>query len=77
MTQRSIEIVVGRLLTDEEFRDSFVEHPDRVIRMLLDSGMHLTLSEIGALMAMDRDVWRRGATEVDPRLQKVSLKKLQ
>ena len=74
MTQRSIEIVVGRLVTDEEFRDAFLSDPHQALALLLERGMHLNHAEIAALVAMDGAFWERVADEVDPRLQKASLK---
>ena len=73
MTQLSIEMVVGRLVTDEEFRRSFRADPQAAINTLLKGGMHLSRTEIAALMAMDSDVWARVSDLVDPRLQKADL----
>ena len=75
MTQRCIEIVVGRLVTDEEFRQTFLCDPHRALSELLERGAHLSHAEIvAALIATDRSLWDRIAEDVDPRLQKVSLK---
>ena len=73
MTQRSIEVVIGRLVTDEEFRATFVKDPQRVIEQLLERGIHLTPGEVTALMATDAGLWDRVADSVDPRLQKTDL----
>jgi len=74
VTQRSIEIVVGRLMTDEDFREMFLKEPIPALMQLLEHGLHLTHGEIAALVAMDVAFWRRVAEQVDPRLQKASLK---
>jgi len=74
VSQRSIEIVIGRLLTDEEFRESFIRDPERVLHDLSDTGIHLTRSEIAALVSMDAQLWNSGAERIDDRLQKASLK---
>ena len=74
MTQRCIEMVIGRLVTDEEFRQTFLDDPHRALGELLERGTHLTHAEIAALIATDADVWGRVAEQVDPRLQKVNLK---
>ena len=74
MTQRSIEIVIGRLLTDEDFRQTFLRHPQRALGDLLDRGTHLTHAEIAALVDIDASLWVRVADRIDPRLQKASLK---
>ena len=74
MTQRCIEMVIGRLVTDEEFRGTFLSDPHRALSDLLERGMHLTHAEIAALIATERAIWERVADEVDPRLQKINLK---
>ena len=74
MTQRCIEMVIGRLVTDEEFRETFVSDPHRALGELLERGTHLTHAEIAALVATDPSLWAWAAEQVDPRLQKISLK---
>ena len=74
VTQRSIEMVVGRLVTDEEFRATFLRDPHGALAQLLERGTHLTHAEIAALIAMDAEFWDRVADEIDPRLQKANLK---
>ena len=74
MTQRSIEMVIGRLVTDEEFRATFLRDPHEALAQLLERGTHLTHAEIAALVAMDTEFWDRVADEIDPRLQKANLK---
>jgi hypothetical protein len=67
-------MVIGRLVTDEEFRETFLDDPHRALSDLLERGTHLTHAEIAALVATDSAVWVRVAEQVDPRLQKASLK---
>jgi hypothetical protein len=74
VTQRSVEIVIGRLATDEEFRQTFRTDPHRAIALLIDRGMDLTPAEVGALLATGRELWDRVADQLDPRLQKANLK---
>ena len=74
MTQRIVEIVIGRLVTDEEFRDTFLRDPYVALAELLESGVQLSQAEIAALAATDVSFWSRAADEIDPRLQKASLK---
>lgn len=74
MTQRFVEIVVGRLITDETFRTGFLQNPEGVLSELLDRGVHLTRAEMAALLATDASLWEQAAGSVDPRLQKVNLK---
>ena len=75
MTQRSIETIVGKLITDEEFRRDFQRDPVQALRSLIErGGADLTRAEMLALVEMDAAFWERVADEVDPRLQKASLK---
>jgi hypothetical protein len=74
VTQRCIEMVIGRLVTDEEFRETFLSDPHSALGELLERGTHLTHAEIAALIATDSSIWERVAEQVDPRLQKISLK---
>jgi len=53
VTQRSIEIVIGRLLTDEEFRETFLTNPHQALAELLQRGTQLSHAEIAALVAID------------------------
>jgi hypothetical protein len=74
VTQRNIELVIGRLSTDEEFRQRFGADPRGTLAELLERGTHLTPVEIGALVATDSTLWERVAEQIDPRLQKASFK---
>jgi hypothetical protein len=73
MAHRSVEIVIGRLLTDEDFRERFVNHPERAIDELAEAGLELTAAEMSALRATDASTWMRLASALDPRLQKATL----
>ena len=74
MTQRNVELVIGRLVTDEEFRQRFAIDPHRSLYDLVDRGIHLSASEIAALMTIDAHLWPRVAAQIDPRLQKAALR---
>jgi hypothetical protein len=76
VAQRSIEVLIGRLITDEGFRDAFVSDPMAALRAFIDAGHDLTTVEIAALVATGPDFWERVADEVDPRLQKASFQPL-
>ena len=73
MAQRIIETVIGRLITDEQFRSDFLRNPLETLTALRDRGLDLSRTEIAALMNTDPDLWIRTAEEIDPRLQKASL----
>jgi hypothetical protein len=74
VTQRNVELLIGKLLTDEEFRDLFLVDGERALRSLIDRGFHLTQSEIAALRAIDASLWPRVASEIDPRLRKARMR---
>ena len=74
MAQRTIEMLIGRLITDEEFRSAFLRDPERTLLDLCDRGLELSRTEIAALVTTDPMVWARAADAIDPRLQKASLK---
>jgi hypothetical protein len=76
VAQRSIEVLIGRLITDEGFRDAFMRDPMAALRTFIDAGHDLTTVEIAALVATGPDFWERVADQVDPRLQKASFQPL-
>jgi len=69
-----IEMIVGRLITDEQFRGEFLKDPENTLRSLFDRGLELSRAEMAALINTDPTLWARTATSIDPRLQKASLK---
>jgi hypothetical protein len=73
LSQRSIELLIGRLITDEAFRNAFVHDFDAALQGFMDAGHELTAVEIQALQASGRFFWDL-ADRIDPRLQKVMLK---
>ena len=74
MAQRSIEILIGRLITDEQFRADFLDAPEQTLIDLRERGMEMSETEMAALVNTDPLLWVRTAEYVDPRLQKVSFK---
>ena len=73
MAQRIIEMLIGRLITDEQFRDEFLHDPEKTLLSLCDHGFALSRTEIAALVNTDPALWSRTADALDPRLQKASL----
>ncbi len=73
VAQRGVEILIGRLITDEAFRSAFNRNAVATLREFVESGYELTPLEISALHATPADVWERSARRIDPRLQKVWL----
>ncbi len=76
MAQRNVEIVIGRLVTDEGFRATFIRDPGATLTQFVEWGYELTAVEIAALEATDPALWTRTAEQLDPRLQKMSFESL-
>jgi hypothetical protein len=74
MSQRTIERVIGRLLTDEELRHEFTRSPMRTLAELNEQGWELSRFEVDALLAIEIRLWSEVADRIDPRLQRCSLK---
>jgi hypothetical protein len=73
MAQRIVQLIVGQILTDEEFRADFLDQPYQTLRALRDRGFELTSVEIDALAETDRRFWTVGAEWIDGRLQRCRL----
>lgn len=73
MSQRSVERVIGKLVTDEAFRRRFAEDSEAALRETLDGGLELNACERHALKCLDIDVLDRLAQAIDPRLQKTEI----
>ena len=74
MSHRTIEGVIGRLLTDEELRDEFIRSPRRTLAELSEQGWELSRLEVDALVAIEIGLWSEVAARIDSRLQRCSLK---
>jgi hypothetical protein len=73
MSQESVEVVIGRLATDEEARRQMRRSPARWLEQLRAAGLELTAIETEALAALDAAACERFAEAIDPRLQRASL----
>ena len=74
MSQRTIERVIGRLLTDEDLRLEFTRNPSRTLAALNEQGWDLSRVEVEALLATKPGLWSEVAARIDARLQRCSLK---
>ena len=74
MSQRNIELLIGRLVTDEAFRIAFIDDARATLEAFMESGHELTSVEIQAIIAGGPKFWTGIAARIDPRLQKVCLK---
>ena len=73
MSQRNVELFIGRLLTDEELRQRFSHAPGEALEAFCEQGWELTKSELEALAGLDVRLWQLCAEAVPSRLQRCSL----
>lgn len=74
MSQRHIEKLVGRLLTDEELRSNFIRRPAETLDTLSAEGWEISALEREALLAEDPQLWRDLARRIPSRLQRCNLR---
>lgn len=74
MSQKTVQSIVGRLVTDEEYRLRFLGDPLGTLNELRDQGVELTRGEIEAIARTDRTFWSDAADRIDPHLQRSSLR---
>jgi|HubBroStandDraft_3_1064219.scaffolds.fasta_scaffold35681_2 hypothetical protein len=72
MSQRNVEILVGRLVTDEGFLEVFAASPQSWLAAAVDAGVELTPVERQALACFDVSACERFASQLDPRIRKVN-----
>ena len=70
---RSVERLIGWLVTDESFRALFRRDPQAALVAARACGLELNSVELRAMLATDASLWERVAHSLDPRLQKVDL----
>lgn len=73
MSQRGVEVILGRLATDEALRKRFVAGTRRTLEELQAQGLELSALEQAALEGLDTATLERFAEALDPRLQKAAL----
>lgn len=73
MTHKSVEVLIGRLATDEPLRRRFAANAPDVLRFLEAEGFRFSPVEAAALARLEPAALDRFATALDPRLQKASL----
>jgi hypothetical protein len=69
-------MLIGRLITDEDFRSEFLQDPKAALNAIRESGLDLSRTEIAALVDTDPSLWAMAADAIDSRLQKASLRNL-
>ena len=70
MTQDSVDRALGKLLTDESFREQFFAAPVEACR---EAGLTLSPVEVEALQRLSRDELARFGDEVDARISRPCL----
>jgi hypothetical protein len=74
MSQRYVELFIGRLLTDEDLRRDFLRQPAETLDALCAGGWELTRAEIDALLSREGRVWSELASRIPSKLQRCSLR---
>lgn len=77
MSQRSVEQVIGKLVTDEDFRRRFDQSREATLAEVVAHGLELNAIEQCALRSLDVTACARLAGCLDPRLQKISLRRIE
>jgi hypothetical protein len=75
MSQRNVEQVIGKLATDEGFRRQFEGNREAALTEVIAHGLLLTPVEQRALLDLDVNACERFAGCLDPRIQKISLRR--
>ena len=73
MSQKTVERILGKLATDEEFRQRFRSSPRDTIDAACREPECLTSVEREALAAVEPSLLERFADALDPRLQRVRI----
>ncbi len=74
MSQKTVQLVIAWLITDEDMRLQFLRDAPATLTALRDRGFELTPGEIEALLETDRGFWAAAAERIDPRLQRCSVR---
>src|SRR5262249_13200166 len=72
MSLKTVQLIVGRLVTDEDYRLKFLSDPINALTTLRDQGVELTSAEIDALIRTDQTLWSDAAARIDRDLQRSS-----
>jgi DNA-binding NarL/FixJ family response regulator len=69
MSQWCVQLVIGKLITDESFRRTFEERGSECLAGLTERGIDLSDAEVAALVEMSPRLWSKVATRIDRRLR--------
>ena len=73
VSHKSVEMIIGKLATDEGFRRRFEAEPAAALDEVKRGGWELTAVEVEALRAIDLEAVRALARLIDARLVKVEI----
>jgi hypothetical protein len=73
MSHKTVQLVIGWLLTDEDLRHRFIERPRQTLTELREQGYEFTAAEFEALLLCDPAMWASTAERIHPDLKRVSL----
>ncbi len=74
MSQKTVQLVIGWLLTDEDLRRRFVERPRETLAEVRDQGYELSMDELDALARSAPSEWPSMALRIHPRLRRCPLR---
>jgi hypothetical protein len=74
MSHRNVEILIGRLLTDEELRRRYTREPAATIEEFRQQGWELSRCEVEAILSRDASMWDEMARRIPSKLQRASLR---
>jgi predicted DNA-binding protein (UPF0251 family) len=72
MAQKAVETLLGRLLTDEDFRRRFFDEPLAVCRQ---EALEVTSRELEAILAVDEVQFAQFAKQLDARIVRATLRR--
>jgi hypothetical protein len=74
MSQRSVEKLLGRILTDDDFRGSFFPVRSGSFELAAANGFDLTPIERSAISSLRRRLFESIAVSLDPRISRCGAK---
>jgi DNA-binding NarL/FixJ family response regulator len=69
MSQWGVQVVIGRLMTDDDFRRRFEGRAHESLAKLCEQGIDLKDAEVAAFLETDPRVWSAMAKQIDRRLR--------
>jgi len=73
MSQKHVELLIGRLLTDDDLRDEFTRSPFETLADYCQQGWDLSRGEIDAFIQTEVGFWNTAAAQLPSRLRRSSL----